>query len=259
MKSITEILKKFSTLGCATALILGASIAQAQDEAAAAAPAPQAEAKDYEGTAEISSIVTNGNTQNQTTGLAADLTYKPDPWLVNFKSKYLTTISQQIQTQESFEVAGRAGRKLSDVFDLFAEHGYLKNRFAGLENRHISSVGVGYLILKTDKHNFKTELLVGYTDEERTDGTHPAFMSGGGAILYKWKITPTSDFSHETKYQPNFQTSDDWRLVSETALSAAISSRLSSKISWKYEHVNLPPAGKVKGDTTTTVSLLTKF
>jgi putative salt-induced outer membrane protein YdiY len=215
--------------------------------------------KSYEGSAEVSSIVTNGNTQNQTTGLAADLSYKPEIWLLNFKGKYLTTISQQIQTQESFEIAGRGGRKLSDVFDVFVEHGYLKNRFAGLDNRHISSVGVGYLFFNTDRHNFKTELLIGYTDEERTDSTRPTFMSGGGAILYKWKITPTSDFSHETKYQPNFKTSEDWRLVSETSLSAAISSRLSSKISWKYEHVNLPPAGKVKGDTTTTISLLTKF
>jgi putative salt-induced outer membrane protein YdiY len=84
-------------------------------------------------------------------------------------------------------------------------------------------------------------------------------MSGGGSVLYKWQVAATSEFTHETKYQPNFKTADDWRLVSETAISAAISSMLSSKISWKYEHVNLPPAGKVKGDTTTTVSLLTKF
>lgn len=262
MKSVAKNTFKFSTLAFVAGFSMAATsafveTANAQD-AAPAAPAA-AEVKSYEGTAEVSSIVTNGNTQNQTTGLAADLTYRPDPWLVNLKSKYLTTISQQVQTQESFEIAGRGGRKLSDVFDVFIEHNYLKNRFAGLESRNISSVGIGYLVVNTDKHNFKTELLIGYTDEERTDSTRPMFMSGGGAILYKWKITPTSDFTHETKYQPNFKTSDDWRLVSETALTAAISSMLSSKISWKYEHVNLPPAGKVKGDTTTTVSLLTKF
>jgi putative salt-induced outer membrane protein YdiY len=239
------------------------SSAVAQDAAPAAAstatetvaPTP----KSYEGTAEVSSIVTNGNTKNQTTGLAMDLTYKPDPWLVNVKSKYLTTISQEIQTQESFEVAGRGGRKLSELFDLFIEHTYLKNRFAGLENRYVTSVGAGYFAIKNDIHTLKTELLLGYTDEERTDLTRPQFMSGGGSVLYKWKVAATSEFSHETKYQPNFATADDWRLVSETAISAAISSMLSSKISWKYEHVNLPPAGKVKGDTTTTVSLLTKF
>jgi putative salt-induced outer membrane protein YdiY len=241
------------------------SIAKAQ-VAASGASAPAATvateavtAKSYEGTAEVSSIVTNGNTKNQTTGAALDLTYKPDPWLVNVKSRYLTTISQEIQTQESFELAGRGGRKLSDLFDLFVEHTYLKNRFAGLENRYITSAGAGYFALKNDKHTLKTELLLGYTDEERTDLTRPQFMSGGGSILYKWKVAATSEFTHETKYQPNFKTSEDWRLISETAVSAAISSMLSSKIAWRYEHVNLPPAGKVKGDTTTTVSLLTKF
>ena len=258
--------EKLKVVFVAAALLAGltsVSSAVAQDAAPAAAsaaaetvaPAP----KSYEGTAEVSSIVTNGNTKNQTTGLAMDLTYKPDPWLVNVKSKYLTTISQEIQTQESFEVAGRGGRKLSDLFDLFIEHTYLKNRFAGLENRYVTSAGAGYFALKNDKHTLKAELLLGYTDEERTDLTRPQFMSGGGSVLYKWKVAATSEFTHETKYQPNFATADDWRLVSETAISAAISSMLSSKISWKYEHVNLPPAGKVKGDTTTTVSLLTKF
>jgi putative salt-induced outer membrane protein YdiY len=259
-------LKIFKVLCVAVVFMAGlasVSSAVAQDAAPAAsptatetvAPAP----KNYEGTAEVSSIVTNGNTKNQTTGLAMDLTYKPDPWLVNVKSKYLTTISQEIQTQESFEVAGRGGRKLSEIFDLFVEHTYLKNRFAGLENRYVTSAGAGYFALKNDKHTLKAELLLGYTDEERTDLTRPQFMSGGGSVLYKWKVAATSEFTHETKYQPNFATADDWRLVSETAVSAAISSMLSSKISWKYEHVNLPPAGKVKGDTTTTVSLLTKF
>lgn len=259
-------LEKLKVLSAAVSIVIGvaAALPAAAQDAAPAAPAEAAATaavapKNYEGTAEVSSIVTNGNTKNQTTGLAMDLTYKPDPWLVNVKSKYLTTISQEIQTQESFEVAGRGGRKLSDLFDIFVEHTYLKNRFAGLENRYVTSAGAGYFALKNDKHTLKTELLLGYTDEERTDLTRPQFMSGGGSILYKWKVAATSEFTHETKYQPNFATADDWRLVSETAVSAAISSMLSSKISWKYEHVNLPPAGKVKGDTTTTVSLLTKF
>lgn len=231
----------------------GASVASAQD---AAAPAPPPE---FEGTAEVSSLVTNGNTKNQTTGLAFDVTYRPSPWLVNLKSKYLTTVSQDILTQEQFEVAGRGGRSLSEQLDIFAEHTYLKNGFAGVDNRFISSGGLGYVWVKSDLQTFRTEAALGYTHEDRTDRTELSFMSGLAAIKYKIKIGETSDISHETKYQPNFKNGEDWRLVTETALSAAISSMLSSKIAWKYEHVNLPPAGKIKGDTTTTVSLLAKF
>ncbi len=259
MSSVSDKVKFCLSILFMAAGLISPMTSDAQEAAAPGSPAEVVAPKNYEGTAEVSSIITNGNTKNQTTGLAMDLTYKPDPWLVNLKSKYLTTISQEVQTQESFDLAGRGGRKLSELFDLFVEHTYVKNRFAGLENRNISSVGAGYFALKNEKHTLKTELLVGYTDEERTDATRPQFMSGGGSVLYKWQVAATSEFTHETKYQPNFKTSDDWRLISETAISAAISSMLSSKISWKYEHVNLPPAGKVKGDTTTTVSLLTKF
>lgn len=216
------------------------------------------EAKPFEGTAEVSSLVTNGNTKNQTSGLAFDITYRPDSWLVNAKSKYLTTISQDVQTQETFEASLRGARKLTDALDVFVEESYLKNRFAGTENRYISSGGAGYDWLRGDEQTLRTEAGLGYTHEQRTT-EELGFMSGIAGLLYKYKITPTADISHETKYQPNFQKTEDWRLTTETSLSAAISSLLSSKIAWKYEHVNLPPVGKVKGDTTTTISLLAKF
>lgn len=233
------------------ALFVG-QVAAAQTEAAAPA-------KNYDGTAEVSSMITNGNTKNQTTGLAFDLNYKPDPWLVNLKSKYLTTVSQEVQTQEIFEASGRGGRTLSPQFEIFADHSYLKNRFAGTDNRHVTSGGLGYGWLYSDEQKLRTELSLGYTHEDRTDNTKLGFMSGVVGLIYKWKMTATADLSHETKYMPNFQTSEDWRLTSETSLSAAISSMFSSKVSWKYEHVNLPTAGKLKGDTTTTISILAKF
>lgn len=248
MKKSASVL--FSFLFSLSVMALSASA-----HAADAPTAPEV----FEGTAEVSSLITNGNTKNQTSGLAFDLTYRPDPWLVNLKSKYMTTVSQEIQTQESFEVSGRGGRSLSEALDVFIEHTYLKNRFAGTDNRLITSGGLGYFWIQSDEQKLRTEAALGYTHEDRTDNTKLAFMSGLVGLIYKYKISPTADISHETKYLPNFKTSEDWRLTTETALSAAISSMLSSKISWKYEHVNLPPAGKVKGDTTTTVSILAKF
>lgn len=215
--------------------------------------------KAFEGTSEISSLVTNGNTKTQTTGLGVDLTYRPSPWLVNLKSKYATTITQDVQTQEQFEISGRGGRKLTDSTDVFVEELYLKNRFQGTDNRMISNAGAGHFWVENDTTVLRNEAALGYTNEERVDNTKRGFTSGFLGLVAKYKFTSTSDISHETRYMPNFQTSDDWRLTTETALSSAISSMLSSKISWKYEHVNMPAAGKVKGDTTTTVSLLAKF
>ncbi len=250
----------FSNMAVATVfLAMGLSFATRTEAQEVAAAPVVVEKSLYDGTAEISSLITNGNTKNQTTGVAFDITYRPDPWLVNLKSKYQTTVSQEVQTQELFEIAGRGGRKLTDVTDVFVEHTYLKNRFAGTDNRYITSAGLGRFWVQSDAQTLRTEAALGYTHEDRTDATQLSFMSGVVGLLYKYKITATSDISHETKYQPNFKTSDDWRLTTETALSAAISSMLSSKVSWKYEHVNMPTAGKVKGDTTTMVSLLAKF
>lgn len=225
----------------------------------ASAEAPAAAPKEFEGTAEVSSVITNGNTKNQTTGFGFDATYRPAPWSVNLKSKYMTTVSQEVQTQESFEASGRGARNLTDALETFLEYGYLKNRFAGTELRHTTTGGLAYGVIQTDDQKLRTELALGYIHEERTDFSKRGFMTGVLGLFYKLKLSATADLTHETKYLPNFQNSDDWRLSSETALSSAISSMLSSKISWRYEHVNAPPAGKIRGDTTTTVSILAKF
>ncbi len=257
------------TVGVGLVLFFG-QMSPAQAETSAATPAASTAAgpaastaavpeQSFDGTAEINSMVSSGNTKNQTTGVAFDLNYKPDPWLINLKSKYLTTVSQEIQTQESFEASARGGRTLSSQLEAFVDHAYLKNRFAGTESRYATSGGLGYGWLHADEQNLRTELSLGYTHEDRTDNTKLGFMSGVVGLIYKWKMTETADLSHETKYMPNFQTADAWRLTSETALSAAISSVLSSKVAWKYEHVNVPTAGKLKGDTTTTISILAKF
>ncbi len=223
------------------------------------APSAPPVEKTFEGTAEVSAVVTNGNTKNQNTGLSIDATYRWTPWLMNLKSKYQSAVAKEVQTGESFEISGRGSRNLTDHDDIFLEHTYLKNRFAGVDNRNTTSLGVGHFWIKSDTQTLRNEIGLGYTSEERTDRNKLGFMSGLVGLLYKYKISPTADLTHETKYLPNFGNREDWRLTSETSLSAAISSMLSSKIAWKYEHVNLPPLGKVRGDTTTTVSLLAKF
>ncbi len=251
-------LARVLTLTFAIAAVTTSALAQVPVDAARP-PDVAPEKPAFEGTAEVSALVTNGNTDNQTTGLSFDLAWRPNPWLANLKSKYLTTISQETLTQESFEIAGRAGRKLTEKSDTFVEHTYLKNQFAGTDNRMISSLGAGYFWIQSDLQTLRTEAALGYTHEDRTDQTKLGFMSGLAGLIYKYKLSPTADISHETKYLPNFQNGDDWRLTTETSLSAAISSMFSSKVAWKYEHVNDPPAGKIRGDTTTTVSLLAKF
>ncbi len=234
------------------------TVAAPAEPVSGATPAAPVE-KTFEGTAEVSAVVTNGNTKNQNTGLSADVTYRWTPWLMNLKSKYQSAIAQEVQTGESFEISGRGSRSLTERDDIFLEHTYLKNRFSGVNDRNTTSLGFGHFWIKSDTQTLRNELGLGYTSEERTDGTKLGFMSGLVGLLYKYKISPTADLTHETKYLPNFANGEDWRLTSETSLSAAISSMFSSKISWKYEHVNLPPVGKLRGDTTTTVSLLAKF
>ncbi|CAN5614206.1 hypothetical protein BH10BDE1_BH10BDE1_08550 [soil metagenome] len=252
---------KHLSLAVLSSLVLVSASAFAQDATAPAAATEKVivAPPEFEGTAEVSSLITNGNTKNQSTGLSFDVTYRPDVWIVNLKSKYMTTVSQDILTQEQFEISGRGGRKVSASGDVFIEHTYKKDQFAGVNNRFITSAGYGYFWIQSDLQTLRTEAALGYTHEDRTDNTKPAFMSGDLGVIYKYKLTKTADIEHSTKYMPNFQTSDDWRLTTETSLSAAISSMFSSKIAWKYEHVNMPPLGKIKGDTTTTISLLAKF
>jgi len=231
------------------------SLAQA-DEAASTATA---KASEWDSNAELSLLLTSGNTDIRTFGLGLGTIYKPLPWVVSGKAGYLNSSNAGTTTAEAYTIDGRGERKLTDDLGLYVNLGFLKNVFAGFNERYSGELGLSYSLLKAGAHTLSTEAGLGVINESRTDLTKQTFMSARVGAEYKWKFSENADFTNTLSILDNLETTSDWRLVNTSSITAVLTSILSLKASFKVEYLNLPVTGKKKTDTTTSIALVAKF
>jgi putative salt-induced outer membrane protein len=232
-------------------LVTGAVFA---DEPPPAGPPPV-----WSGKAEASYVSTTGNTDVQTIGLGFEVDYKKDVWDGLAKGAFIQGKTDGEKTAETIAGELRGGRHLSPRFELFVQGDYFKNEFAGIDRRLSGLGGAAYSVVKTDAQELKLQAGVGYTDESRAVGGDDAFTNGQAGLLYKVKISSTTDLSEEFGYVDSFEDSSNWRITNTFSVSVAINKLFSLKASYNLMYLNEPVPGFGKTDTITTVALVAKF
>lgn len=238
--------------GLATMVLLASSAALADEPPAGPPPV-------WSGKAEASYVGTTGNTNVQTVGAGLEIDYKKDVWDALAKGAYVQGKTDGVTTAKTIAGELRGARHLSPRFELFVQGDYFKNEFAGIDNR-LSGIGGGaYSVVKTDAHELKFQIGAGYTKENRTEGDDKSFASGQAGLLYKWKVSSTTDLTEEFSYVDSFKDSSDWRIANTFSVSVAINKILSLKASHTLAYLNEPVPGFGKTDTITSIALVAKF
>jgi putative salt-induced outer membrane protein len=243
--------KLLTSIALATAL--SGARARAQD------PAPPPVPKNLTGKAELSFVSTSGNTSTQTFGFAAEAEYKPAPWAFKGGLAFLRAESDDEVKAKSIAAYVRGGRKIADPIEVFAEARYLKNTFAGIDNRFGLEGGIAYTVFKLPQHLLKAEAALGYVRELRVTEPSLSFAMARLGASYKWTFSKTADFTEECGFIEDLSDSGDWRLQSVASVSAAMSSLFSLKASHPFNYVRKPPAGFGRTDTITSVAFVAKF
>jgi putative salt-induced outer membrane protein len=232
----------------------GAALAQAPPPGPPPGPPPV-----WSGKAEASYVGTTGNTNVQTIGAGLEIDYKKDVWDGLAKGAFVQGKTDGATTARTIAGELRGGRHLSPRFELFVEGDYFKNDFAGIDRR-LSGVGGGaYSVVKTPNQELKLQAGVGYTKEDRLAGEDKSFANGQAGLLYKIKLSATTDLSEEFSYVESFKDSSDWRIANTFSVSVAMNKVFSLKASHNLAYLNEPVPGFGKTDTITTVALVAKF
>jgi putative salt-induced outer membrane protein len=211
--------------------------------------------------AEVSYVQTSGNTK--TTTLAAKN-------LLKYKFTAATTGSWSLgallgkdqgrTTAESYATELRLDQMLTDRTYLYGLLGWNKNRFAGLDQRYYGGVGAGYKLLVGPSHFLLAEAGLNETKEEYTDNTSKTFLTGRGFAKYEYAFTPKSRFSQSVEYLHNFKDSQRYKVISETALTSALSDILSLKVGYTLRYDNEPiPSTLKKTDALLAAALVANF
>lgn len=236
----------------ASSLLILACASQAR---AQAAPAP----KPWKDSAELGFINTSGNTKTTTLSLNNLLTYTVDGATTEFALGGMQARNNGVTTAEQYDAREKQTKSLGGNNYAFERVAWDRNTFSGVRSQWDGSVGCGRDLLNTDSDKLAAELGGGYIDEDQTVGGVNQFVSGRGHVKYNRTLSKTASFSQDAAYIRDFHSAGDYRLNTETSLTASITTAVSLKLSLKWTHVNAPPPGFKPDDTLSSAAVIFNF
>lgn len=247
------------------ALLLAAALpASGQPPAAPPAPpAPPAPEEPpppprLEASAQLTFLDTRGNTSAQSLGAGGEVTWRPEPWTLAAKAAFAQNESDGELDARSLSGLLRGSRALGERLSVYGQYDYLRDVFAGVEQRHVLEAGLSYLALEAPRHTLRLDGGLGYIYEERPEEELDSATLALGAA-YRVAISPTSEFTYQPRYLLPLSETDAWKLDQEAALAVAINTALALKVSHTLRYSAAPPEGFDTTDTIMAVSLVAKL
>ena len=227
--------------------------------AAQNAPSDGEETNRWSGTAEMSALATSGNSDTRTFGLGGEVVFDPGTWKWLTRVAYVETEADDVLRVRSQSALLEASRTMSKRLDMYGRGGYLRDLFAGIERRLTTEAGLAYQVISTEPHSLQLLGGGGFIREQRLAGDGLSLATTNATGRYTWALTETSALTEEAAFVADLSTGDNWRFSNELAATAALSNRLSLKVSHKLSYLNEPVPGFRKTDTILAAALVANF
>src|SRR5262245_53611445 len=133
---------------CSTIAAIAQTLAPPPAPPPAEPPPPRLEVS-----AQASFLGTTGNASTQSLGAGGEWAYRPDPWTYNAKTIFAQTETDDELSARSFAGLFRAERKLNARLSAYGQYDFLRDVFAGVEQRHITEGGLSYLAVAHAPHS----------------------------------------------------------------------------------------------------------
>ncbi len=211
--------------------------------------------------ADLSYVLTSGNSTATSLGFKGDLTHRwakhslgfaagglrasssPDlRYAVGTPDDFEVVIPEAETTAEAYYGRGRYDYKLSDRLYFTTGAGWERNRFSGLDNRWLVDTGLGYIFINNDRTSFRGAAGITYTNEDYTvdDGQDGSFFGARAGWDFRQKLFQNTTFTHTLVADENLEDTDDLRVDAQFGLHVAMSSKLGLKVNWRLLWDNQP-------------------
>ena len=232
-------------------MLLFSASAHAQDE-------PAVVDTSWNGTGEFGFVSTSGNTETETLNLKLEFIKNLEKWRLRAGAAALTSSKNGTKDAKRYAFEFQGDRKLSETSYAFGVYRWDADKFGAYDPQQTFSVGYGRQLIKTDRHELKGEVGVGYRKlEDANTGA-----SSSDAILRLllddiWSITSSTQWSNRLLVESG---SDNTFTQFNTGLAVAMNDRFALKLGFEIRNNTDVPAGVMdKTDTTTSMNLVYNF
>ncbi|MGC9325606.1 MAG: DUF481 domain-containing protein [Desulfomonilia bacterium] len=211
--------------------------------------------------AELSFVQTKGNTDLVNLSARNIFKYKFSEKIAgSWKIAALYGKTDGDKTAENYSTELRGDYLFTERFYASALAGWLRDKFSGIESRLYGGPAIGYKFLIGPVHLLSAEIGVLYAREDYTDETDDSFLEGRAMGVYEFMFTEKSRFSQSAEFLYDFGDSENYSVLSETALISEMNGYLSLKASYivDYDHQPTPETLK-ETDTKLGVTLIINF
>jgi putative salt-induced outer membrane protein len=210
-----------------------------------------------EATGQFTFLATSGNASTQSLGTGGDFAWRPTPWTYTGKAIFAQNESNDELTARSISTLFRASRAIDARLSAYGQYDFLRNVFAGIEQRHVVEGGLSYMLVNAEPQRLRFDAGLGYLHEERpTDTFDGATLSLAAA--YRLAFSTTSALTYEPRFLLPIAETGDWKFDQDVALTVALNTILSLKLMHTLRYANDPPSGFEKTDKIMAVSLVAK-
>jgi putative salt-induced outer membrane protein len=207
--------------------------------------------KKWKDVAEFLFVQTSGNTDVRTLAFSNMLEYTfSEPLKGVWNISALDSETDGEQTAERYYTDLRLDYLFTDHIYAYILGSWLKDEFAGFDNRYNIGPGAGYKILIGPKHFLLAEAGLGYAHEDYVVEDDQAFMEGRAYGKYEYAFTEKNRFLLGSEYLQDFDDTSNYKSNSEAAVISALTDILSLKVSYEVRFQNRPiPSDLEKTDT----------
>jgi putative salt-induced outer membrane protein YdiY len=217
--------------------------------------------------ADLSYVLTAGNSSSKTLGFKGDLTERwerhsiglaagairasssaPDArYAIGTPDDYDVVVPEAQPTAASYYGRGRYHYKLSDRLFYTVGLGWERNRFSGVDSRWVGDTGAGYIFLNDARTSFRASAGVTWTHEKDTvqDERKTSFVGARLGWDFQQKLFESTTFSHTLVADENLEQTEDLRVDAQFGIQVAMTKGLGLKVNWRLLWDNQPALAEV--------------
>lgn len=191
-------------------------------------------------TLDVGLVNASGNSEFTSANFGEKATWANGPWTLAQNAKIIYGETDGARTTESYDADLRLGRAVSPRIGVYAFVAYQRDPFAGLATRWSGGPGVAIGLVRSARDTLGLEGALTRQSERTTAPVERSFGATRTAALYTHAFASKASFTQSLEWIANLETSEDYRLNSETALTAPLSSKIGLRLSYVIRFDNQP-------------------